>query len=42
VSTIIQGLNTDGTLLTLSTKYYGIDLTTAAASFDLAALKQWP
>jgi polar amino acid transport system substrate-binding protein len=42
VSEIIQGLNTDGTLLTLSQKYYGIDLTTAAASFDLAALKQWP
>jgi polar amino acid transport system substrate-binding protein len=42
VSEIIQGLNTDGTLLQLSQKYYGIDLTTAAASFDLAALKQWP
>jgi polar amino acid transport system substrate-binding protein len=42
VSEIIQVLNTDGTLLTLSQKYYGIDLTTAAASFDLAALKQWP
>jgi len=42
VSEVIQGLNTDGTLLTLSQKYYGIDLTTAAASFDLAALKQWP
>jgi polar amino acid transport system substrate-binding protein len=42
ISEVIQGLNTDGTLLTLSTKYYGIDLTTAAASFDLAALKQWP
>lgn len=42
VSEVIQGLNTDGTLLTLSQKYYGIDLTTAAASFDLAALNQWP
>jgi polar amino acid transport system substrate-binding protein len=42
VSEIIQGLNTDGTLLQLSQKYYGIDLTTAAASFDLAALNQWP
>lgn len=42
VSEIIQGLNTDGTLLTLSQKYFGIDQTTAAASFDLAALKQWP
>ncbi len=42
VSEVIQGLNTDGTLLQLSQKYYGLDLTTAAASFDLAALKQWP
>jgi polar amino acid transport system substrate-binding protein len=42
VSEVIQGLNSDGTLLQLSQKYYGIDLTTAAASFDLAALKQWP
>ncbi len=42
VSDIIQGLNSDGTLLQLSQKYYGIDLTTAAASFNLAALNQWP
>jgi len=42
VSDIIQGLNSDGTLLKLSQKYYGGDLTTAAASFDLAALNQWP
>ena len=42
VSELIQGLNSDGTLLQLSQKYYGLDLTTAAASFDLAALKQWP
>lgn len=41
VSEIIQGLNTDGTLLQLSQKYYGLDLTTAAATFDLAALNQW-
>jgi polar amino acid transport system substrate-binding protein len=41
-SEIIQGLNSDGTLLQLSQKYYGLDLTTAAASFDLAALNQWP
>jgi polar amino acid transport system substrate-binding protein len=41
VSEIIQGLNSDGTLLQLSQKYYGLDLTTAAASFDLAALNQW-
>ncbi|HEX9090322.1 MAG TPA: transporter substrate-binding domain-containing protein [Anaerolineales bacterium] len=42
VSEVIQGLNSDGTLLQLSQKYYGLDLTTAAASFDLAALNQWP
>jgi polar amino acid transport system substrate-binding protein len=42
VSEIIQGLNSDGTLLQLSNKYYGLDLTTAAAAFDLAALNQWP
>ena len=42
VSEIIQGLNTDGTLLKFSQTYYSIDLTTAAAPFDLAALKQWP
>jgi len=42
VSEVIQGLNSDGTLLELSTKYYGLDLTTAAAAFDLAALNQWP
>jgi polar amino acid transport system substrate-binding protein len=42
VSEVIQALNTDGTLPQLSQKYYGIDLTTAASSFDLAALNQWP
>jgi polar amino acid transport system substrate-binding protein len=42
VSEIIQGLNSDGTLLQLSQHYYGLDLTTAAAPFDLAALNQWP
>ncbi len=42
VSEVIQGLNSDGTLLQLSQKYYSTDLTTAAASFDLAALSQWP
>jgi len=42
VSEVINGLNTDGTLLQLSQKYYGMDLTTAAKDFDLAALKQWP
>jgi polar amino acid transport system substrate-binding protein len=42
VSTIINGLNADGTLLQISNKYYGLDLTTAASAFDLAALNQWP
>jgi polar amino acid transport system substrate-binding protein len=42
VSEIIQGMNSDGTLLQLSQKYYNTDLTTAAATFDLAALNQWP
>jgi polar amino acid transport system substrate-binding protein len=42
VSEILQGLHADGTLLQLSTKYYGEDLTTAAASYDWAALNQWP
>jgi polar amino acid transport system substrate-binding protein len=42
VSEVIQGLNTDGTLAELSNKYYGLDLATPAASFDLAALNQWP
>ena len=42
VSEIIQGLHADGTLLQLSQKYYGEDLTTAASSYDWAALKQFP
>ena len=41
VSEIIQKLQTDGTLLQLSQKYYGVDLTTAAQKFDLSTLKQW-
>jgi polar amino acid transport system substrate-binding protein len=41
-SEVIQGLHSDGTLLQLSQKYYGLDLTSAAAPFDLAALNQWP
>lgn len=41
VSEIIQKLHTDGTLLQLSQKYYGVDLTTAAQKFDLSMLKQW-
>jgi polar amino acid transport system substrate-binding protein len=34
VSEIIAGLHKDGTLLQLSQKYYGTDLTSAAAPFD--------
>ncbi len=41
VSEIIQKMHSDGTLLQLSQKYYGTDLTTAAAKFDLSSLKQW-
>lgn len=41
VSEIIQKMHSDGTLLQLSQKYYGMDLTTAAANFDLVALNQW-
>ena len=41
VSEIIQGLHADGTLLKLSQQYYGSDLTSAAAKFDLNALGQW-
>jgi len=41
VSKIIAEMHADGTLLNLSQKYYGIDLTSAASEFDLAALNQW-
>jgi polar amino acid transport system substrate-binding protein len=41
VSEIIQKMETDGTLLGLSQKYYGMDLTTAAGKFDLNSLQQW-
>ncbi len=41
VSKIIKAMHDDGTLLKLSQQYYGLDLTTAAEAFDLAALKQW-
>ncbi len=40
VSEIIAGLHKDGTLLQLSQKYYGMDLTTAAASFDASQFGQ--
>jgi polar amino acid transport system substrate-binding protein len=38
VNEIIQGMHADGTLLEISMKYYGLDLTTAAGEFDLALL----
>jgi polar amino acid transport system substrate-binding protein len=40
VSKAIQEAHADGTLKTLSEKYYGTDLASAAAKFDLAALAQ--
>lgn len=42
VSEIIQQMHADGTLLQLSMKHYGIDLTTAASRFDVNALGQLP
>lgn len=40
VTKAIQELHAEGVLLALSEKYYGIDLTTAAAAFDLTKLEQ--
>jgi polar amino acid transport system substrate-binding protein len=40
VNEIIQGMHADGTLTQLSEKYYGSDLVSAAAAFDLASLEQ--
>lgn len=40
VSEVVNGLHSDGTLKSLSEKHYGSDLASAAASFDLAGLKQ--
>lgn len=42
VTEIIQEMHADGTLRDLSMKYYGIDLTSAAAEFDIEALGQLP
>jgi polar amino acid transport system substrate-binding protein len=39
---VIQSMHEDGTLLTLSQKYYGLDLTTAAGDFEVASLGQLP
>jgi len=40
VSEEIQAMHADGTLKTLSEKYYGSDLAAAAATFDLSKLEQ--
>jgi polar amino acid transport system substrate-binding protein len=42
VSRILQEMHADGTLLELSQKYYGLDLTSAAGTFDLNTLEQFP
>jgi polar amino acid transport system substrate-binding protein len=42
VSEAIEELLADGTLKQLAEKYYGLDLASAAADFDLQALNQWP
>jgi polar amino acid transport system substrate-binding protein len=40
VDEIIQGMHADGTLAAFSEKYYGADLVSAAAAFDIAGLEQ--
>lgn len=40
VTAAIQAMHADGTLLALSEQYYGADLTSAAAKFDLSLLNQ--
>lgn len=42
VTEAIQQLHSEGVLLQLSQKYYGLDLTTAAGGFDIDSLNQWP
>jgi polar amino acid transport system substrate-binding protein len=42
VTEIIQQMHQDGTLQKLSQKYYGIDLASAAAKYDINALNQFP
>jgi polar amino acid transport system substrate-binding protein len=41
VSELLKAMHADGTLLKLSQQYYGLDLTSAADTFDLSMLKQW-
>ena len=40
IDTIVQGMEADGTLKKLSVKWFGKDYVSAAASYDVAALKQ--
>jgi polar amino acid transport system substrate-binding protein len=40
VNEIIQGMHKDGTLKQLSTKWYGADYTSAAATFDISLLNK--
>jgi polar amino acid transport system substrate-binding protein len=42
VTEILQQMHADGTMLKLSQKYYGLDLTTAAGEFDVNMLNQYP
>jgi polar amino acid transport system substrate-binding protein len=42
VTKFIQQMHADGTLKTLSEKWYGTDLAAAAATFDFDALNQFP
>lgn len=42
ITEIIQHMHQDGTLLTLSEQYYGLDLITAAQQFNFDALEQFP
>lgn len=40
VNEVIQGMHADGTLKEISMKWYGVDYTSAAASFDISALNK--
>jgi len=40
VNEIIQGMHSDGTLTELSTQWFGVDLTAAAAEFDVSLLEK--
>jgi polar amino acid transport system substrate-binding protein len=42
VTEAIQQMHSDGTLQKLAQQYYGADLATAAAKFDVNALAQFP